>query len=252
MLYSVGGGLIGLLTVVAAVLAFNFVRAPYRQRDEARESVKRFEDAAKSKLFDVFSPSTFVGLPLNRLDDGTYRASVMGLGFGSPVIAHRGELTTVTRVTASPQIRFTRADEWETTTAIRVTPQQNPMAGPGTMDFKWDTTNPEQWVLTGLPLTMARDEVLQLPMMMLTIANGDEAGAHFERGETCSLILRLAIRTDKGSPPLSDQVITLGRSEMIEAADDPFAYTSVSRPVRTVSFKIASRSPGLPTKLNDE
>ena len=61
---------------------------------------------------------------------------------------------------------------------------------------------------------MARDQTLALPMLMVTVADGDEAGAHFERGETCTLIFRLAIRTDKGSPALPDQVIALPRSDI--------------------------------------
>ena len=216
-LRAAGGVLIGLVAAVILIFAFNLVIAPYRQRNEARKRLHDLEaEANKPKLFDVFAPTTSVGLPLNRLDDGSYRASAVGVSFGSAVIAHRDELTTVTRLTALPQIRFTQADGqgWETTNAIQVAPGQNPMAGPGAMDFTWDTSNSRQWVLAGLPFAMARDNVLPLPMMMVTVADGDEAGAHFEKGETCTLTIRLAIRTDKGSPPLPDQVIALPRSDI--------------------------------------
>ena len=37
---AVGGGLSGLATVVLAILAFHFIRAPYRQRDKARQELQ--------------------------------------------------------------------------------------------------------------------------------------------------------------------------------------------------------------------
>ena len=117
----------------------------------------------------------------------------------------------------SPVIIFTRVDGWETTDAIQVTPGINPLAGPRAKSFTWDTQNPQQWELTGLPLTMAKDELLTLPMMMLSVANGNEAGAHFEKGETCSLIMKFAIRTDKGFPPLLDQTISITRSDVMDS-----------------------------------
>ena len=36
---AVGGGLIGLITAVLVALLFNFIRAPYRQRNEARDTI---------------------------------------------------------------------------------------------------------------------------------------------------------------------------------------------------------------------
>lgn len=191
--------------------------APVRQRNEARKHVKHLEsELGKPKLFDVVCQTTSLGLPINRLDDGSYRASAASVGFSPILIAHRGELTNVTRLTASPEVRFTRADNqrWETTNAIQVTPGSNPLAGPGARDFTWDIDNPQQWVLRGLPLAMAKDELLQLPMMKLTVVDGNNAGTHFENKEICTLIVRLAVRTDKGSPPLPDQVITLTRSDI--------------------------------------
>ena len=219
--YPASGGIVGvflgLCGVFALILCWNFLRAPYKQRDEAIQRVEHLEsELEKPKLFDVVCPTTSLGLPINRLGDGSYRASVVAVGFHSILIAHRGELTNVTRVTASPEVRFTRADNqgWETTNSIQVTQGHNPLAGPHAMGFTWDISNPRQWVLNGLPLAMAKDELLQLPMMMVSVADGDEAGAHFEKMETCTLIIRLAVRTDKGTPPLPDQVIKLTRSDI--------------------------------------
>jgi len=216
----------GLLTAFLASLYL----APYRQRNEA---LKRISELETPKLFDVVCQTTSLGLPINRLDNGTYQASAAVVGFAPILFAHRGDLTNVTRLIASPEIRFTNADNlgWETTNSIQLAPLPNMMAGPQAMDFSWDTGNTLQWVLTGLPLTMAKGELLQLPMMGVSVPDGNEAGAHFEKDETCTLTIRLAIRTDKGSPALPDQVITLSRSDIRdteiwqriqrEAADEP-------------------------------
>ena len=199
---------IWMLAVLGGVFLFSLLIAPYRQRNQARRRIKELEaEFEKPKPFDVLCPTTSLGLPINRLDDGSYQASAIGIGFRSLSIVHRGELTTITRLIMSPEIRFTRADGWETTNAIQVTLGSNPLASPRTRDFTWDTQNPQQWVLTGLPLTMAKDE-------LVSVANGNEAGVHFEKGETCTLIMKFAIRTDKGFPPLPDQVITLTRSDI--------------------------------------
>jgi len=187
--------------------------APVKQRNEARQRIKEIE-SEKPKMLDILCPTTSIGLPINRLDDGSYQASSIGVGFAPLSIVHRGELATITRLTMSPEIRFTRADRWETTNAIQVTLGINPLAGPRTQDFAWDTKKPAQWVLMGLPLTLAKDELLTLPMMVLSISNGNEAGAHFEKGETCTLIMKFAIHTDKGFPPLPDQTISLTRSDI--------------------------------------
>jgi len=212
---SVIGGLGGLLVAVILILTWNLFRAPYKQRNEAWQRIKELEaEFKKPKLFDVLCSTTSLGLPINRLGDGNYRASALMIGFKPILIVHRGELTTITRLIMSPEIRFTRADGWETTNAIQVTLGNNPLASPRARDFTWDTQNPQQWVLIGLPLTMAKDELLTLPIMMLSVTNGNEAGAHFEKGETCTLIMKFAIRTDKGYPPLPDQTISLTRSDI--------------------------------------
>jgi len=210
------GAFLGLGGAYILILLWNLHRAPYRQRDEALRRVDQLESELEGpKLFDVLCPTFTLGLPINRLDDGSYRASPIGLGFHSILVAHRGELTNVTRLTASPVIRFTRADNrgWESTNAIQVAPAHNPLAGPHAMDFTWDTSNPQQWMLTGLPLTMAKDELLQLPMMMVSVTDADEAGTRFDSGDICTVIVRLAVRTDKGAPSLPDQVVTLTRSD---------------------------------------
>lgn len=192
--------------------------APVKQRNEARQRIKELEaEFEEPKLFDVLCSTTSLGLPINRLGDGSYRASPFMIGFKPIMIVHRGELTTITRLIMSPEIRFTRADGWETTNAIQVTLGSNPLAGPRARDFTWDTQNPQQWVLAGLPLTMAKDELLTLPMMMLSVTNGNEAGTHFEKGETCTLIMKFAIRTDRGYPPLPDQTISLTRSDIMNS-----------------------------------
>ena len=215
---EVVAGVIGALAGFGFILMASLAITPFRQRNEARQKLNDLEaEPRQTKLFDVFSPTTFVGLPLNRLDDGSFRASDMGVGFRSPILAYRGEdPINAIRLTASVRVWFANPDgqSWETTEAIKVAPAQNLMAGPAAMDFKWDISDPIQWVLTGLPLTMARDEVLQLPMLMITVADGDEVGKHFEQGETCSLVFKLAIRTDKGAPPISDQVISLERNDI--------------------------------------
>lgn len=206
---------IWMLAVLGGVFLFSLLIAPHRQRNQAWHRIEELETKiGKPRLFEVLCPTTSLGLPINRLDDGNYRAGSLKLGFRQISIIHLGELTTITRFIMSPVIIFTRADGWETTDAIQVTPGRNALAGPRTQGFTWDTQNPQQWELTGLPLTMAKDELQPLPMMMLSVTKGNEAGAHFEKGETCSLIMRFAIRTDKGNPPLPDQTISLTRSDI--------------------------------------
>ena len=101
------------------------------------------------------------------------------------------------------------------------------------MDFSWDTRNPHQWVLNGLPLAMAKDELLQLPRMMLSVSDANEAGAHFAREETCALRIRLAVRTDKGNPPLPDQVITLTRSDIKDYVGELGIQPGMGPPAQT-------------------
>ncbi len=63
-------------------------------------------------------------------------------------------------------------------------------------------------------MTMGKDEILPLPMMLVKVVDADKAGAHFERGDTCTIVVKLAMRTDKGSPQLLDQVVSLTRSDI--------------------------------------
>ena len=86
------------------------------------------------------------------------------------------------------------------------------MAGPYTMGFTWDTKDPVLWDLKGLPLVMSQDESLTLPMMTLSVVDAQESGRLFESGEKCTLVIRLAIRTDSGNPSLPDQAITITKS----------------------------------------
>jgi hypothetical protein len=209
----------GLVVVVFGMLCAWMVEtasAPIKQRNEARKRIEELEaEFEKPKLFDVLCPITSLGLPINQLSDGSYRASSLQIGFKPLSMVHRGELTTINRLTMSPEIRFTQAEKgWETTNAIQVAPGSNPLASPRTMDFTWDISNPRLWELQGLPLTMAKDELLQLPIMAISVADGNEAGAHFKKKETCTLIIKLAVRTDKGSPPLPDQVIKVTMSDI--------------------------------------
>lgn len=214
---AVVGGLIGLLAAIAVVFVFNWwFWAPRKQRNEARERVLELESEKNiPSLFEVFRRTSFLGLAINRLDDGTYRAAPVSVGVPAPMIAHRGELTSVTDFFASLEIRFTHPDghRSETTNAIRVEPMMSPRAGPGQLDFTWDTSDPRRWKLNGLPHVLARDQALPLPMLSIVVTDGDEAGSHFDQGETCALTIRFAIRTDKGSPPLPDQVIDLIKND---------------------------------------
>lgn len=208
---------IGALLLIALTYAWFWWKAPLRQRDEARRRVGELElELREHKLFDVVCPTTFLGLPINRLADGTYRGSVIGLGISPILVAHRGDLTIVTRLTARPEVRFIDPDNagWHTSGAIMLGSQPNPFASPGAMDFAWDTTNPGQWVLMGLPLSMGKDEILSLPFIMVTVANANEVGTHFASGGKCKLVIPLAIRTDKGSPTLPDQSIELTISDI--------------------------------------
>ena len=214
---GVSGGSLGLVGAYLLILFWNFLRAPYKRLGEANQHIAHLEsELEKPKLFDVVCPNQSVSLPLNRLDDGSYRAPQAWAGFQGVIITNRGELTTVTSLTASPRIRFSRADNqgWETTNAIRVTPETDPLADAYAMAFTWDTSNPQLWELGGLPLVMAKDERLQLPRMMFYVTDAKEAGVHFENNETCTLIISLAIRTDRGNPALPDQIIELTRKNI--------------------------------------
>ena len=220
---TIGGGvgvIVGFILVFIMIFARNLILAPYRQRNEARIRVVELEDELKKpKLFDVEWRTTSLGLPLNHREDGTWIASSAQLGPSPITITCRGDLVTVTRVTAAPEVRFIYEDGtgWMSTNAITVTPQRPlpaSMRAPGATDFNWDVTNPSQWVLTGLPLPMAKDELLELPGMVLSISDATLAGTHFEKGGKCTLTVRLAIRTDKGSPVIPDLSIELKASDI--------------------------------------
>lgn len=115
-----------------------------------------------------------------------------------------------------PEIRFIRGDGqgWQTTNAIRLTSGSNFRVNLNARDFSWNTDNPQQWILAGLPLTMGKDELLPLPMMMLSVSNSNEAGILFEKSGECLLIMKFVIRTDRGSPSLPDQIISLERKDI--------------------------------------
>ncbi len=99
-------------------------------------------------------------------------------------------------------------------------------------DFEWDVTDPYQWVLSGpgLPLSMGKDEVLQLPTILLRVKDANDAGARFAQSERCLLVIRLAIRTGKGSPSLPDQSVALTQSDAGSGANI-FAATQTFRTV---------------------
>lgn len=189
---------------------------PYHQRNEARLRIKELEaKLRKSNLFDVSCPTTSLGLPVNKLGDGKYVASVMSLGFKPISIIHRGELTTITRLSMTPRITFIREDNkgWEINDSIQLKSGSNPLASPRATSFSWDTSNPQVWELVGLPLTLAEDESLTLPMIMISVKDGNDFGSRLDNGETCVLKMSFAIRTDKGYPLVSDQQIFLTRSD---------------------------------------
>ena len=222
---------VGLITFGVFVLGFFLIygliflwhllfRAPYKQRNEARERVAELEkELKKPKPFDVECRTTTIGLPINLQKDGTWKASAAGISPSGIFIIHRGDIITVTRVTASPEVIFTYMDGsgWETTSAITVTPQRPlpALLSPhGAGDFEWDVTNPLQWVLTGLPLTMGKDQYLPLPGVQISVKDANLVGAHFTKFDWCKVVIRLTIRTDKGSPYIPDLFIELTSSDI--------------------------------------
>lgn len=219
---TIGGGIgvvLGFAIVFGLILGWNLFRAPYRQRNEARARVVELEDELKKpKLFDVECRTTTIGLPLNLQKDGTWKASAVGISPSPINIIHRGDLITITRVTMSPQVLFNYMDGgWETTNAITVTPQRPLPAilGPyGAGDFEWDVSNPLQWVLMGLPLTMSKDQRLPLPAMKISVQDANLVGEHFTKLDWCRVVIRLTIRTDKGSPYIPDLFIELTSSDI--------------------------------------
>ena len=191
---------------------------PYKQRNEARQRIHELEQAnIRPNLFNVLCPTTSFGIPINKLQDGSFRASPSYLGFKPLSLVHHGELTTVTRFTMSPMITFVKQGKgWESTDAIQVLPMQNPLASPRAKDFSWDIQNQQLWVLTGLPLVMGKDEIQILPMIGLAVGDANKAGSQFENWDSCVLTMKFAIRTDKGNPLLANQQITLTKSDIKE------------------------------------
>jgi len=121
-----------------------------------------------------------------------------------------------------PEIWFTIVEgkRWQTTKAIQLSPYINPYAGPREQEFAWDNQNTQLWELKGLPLTMKKDEILKLPIIMVSVVNGNEAGTHFDKGEECNLVIKLSMRTDQGSPQLSDQSISLTKSDIKDSLEN--------------------------------
>lgn len=219
--YPTIGGIVGVLIGLGGIFLllhlWNLLRAPYRQRDEAIQKVVDLE--AKSvieQIFEVNWGTTFLSLPLNKLDDGTFRASGLAVS-GRPItIVHRGERVAINRVIVAPQVRFETADGkgWYATDAIRIAPQTNPMASPHVRSFTWDIGNPKLWDLSGLPIVMGKNEPLPLPMFSLMIADEQEAGQLLDSGDQGKLVVQISIRTDQGNPRLPDQVVSLTRSDI--------------------------------------
>jgi hypothetical protein len=215
LLTGLAAFIIGALLLLLLTYMVCWCIAPSRQRDEARGRVRKLEaELHVPTLFDVVCPTISLGLPINRLKDGTWQASSAAIGIGAIQIVHRGDLTNVTRVTAIPEIRFTRADNkgWTSNfgwVTLKPVPMFNP---PDTLDFQWDVTNPNQWVLNGLPLTMGKEELLQLQPMMLTVVDANAVGARFAELDTCKLMIAIVMRTDKGSTSLPVQTIDLTMS----------------------------------------
>ncbi|MFC1962278.1 hypothetical protein ACFLWN_04490 [Chloroflexota bacterium] len=118
----------------------------------------------------------------------------------------------------APVVLFNYMDGgWETTDAIKVTPRQPlpPILSPhGAGDFNWDVTDPSRWKLTGLPLTMGKDQHLPLPPITINVQDANLVGGHFAKFDWCKVVISLNIRTDKGSPYLPDLFIELTLSDM--------------------------------------
>jgi len=197
------------------IVPYRLANKKQQELNVAKQKIQELEtEFQKPKLFEVVCPTISLGLPINRLDDGSYRASAVSIGINPIMILHRGDLTTITHFIMSPVIMFTRTDGWETTDAIQVTSGPNFMTTLLTQGFAWDTHNPQQWVLNGLPLIMAKDEKLTLPTIIVSVSNGNEVGVHFEKKEICTLLMRFSIRTDKGVPPIPDHQILLTMNDI--------------------------------------
>ena len=173
------------------------------------------KQADRINLFEIICPTTSLGLPINKLNDGSFQASSVGIGFKQLSILHRGNLATINRFTMSPRVLFVQMNRsWETTTTITLLPTNNPLASSRARSVSWDNTDPNQWLLKGLPITLAKDESLLLPMMMLSIKEGNEVGNRLDKGETCILKMSFGIFSDKGTPILPERQISLTRSDI--------------------------------------
>lgn len=194
-------------------------RAPVKQRNEARQKIKELEgELKKPKLFDVECRTATKMLPIKLKEDGTWEAYANNFSPAPINIIHRGDLITVTSVTMALVVLFNHMDGGlETTDAITVTPQRRLpafLSAPGTLEFEWDISNPLQWTLKGLPLTMRKDEYLPLPAMNVNIQDVNLVGEHFTQLDWCRIVISLRIRTDKGSPHIPDLFIELTSSDI--------------------------------------
>ena len=211
---------IWMLAVLGGVFLFSLLIAPHRQRNQARQRIKELEaEFEKPKPFDVECRTTTMSLPINLQKDGTWKASAVGISPSQIFIIHRGDLINVTSVTVAPVVLFNYMDGtgWEKTDAITVTPQRPLpaiLSPHGAGDFKWDVTNPLQWKLMGLPLTMGKDQPLPLPAMKITVQDANLVGTHFAKFDWCRVVIPLTIRTDKGSPYIPDLFIELTSSDI--------------------------------------
>ncbi len=221
-------GVLSLLTVVRIVLApYWIAREETARRDAVEDELNtaigdlEAQLGQKSKIFEVHHRTTSMVFNLNKGPDGAYVSSDAGMGINLPVLLHLDDLTTVTRVTAILQVVFTASDghSWQTSKAIQFTPWLGPWAGPAERALTWDTSDPLVWALRGLPMVVGKDERISLPSVMMTVVDADVVGSLSDKGDTCVLMVKLAMRTDKGNPRLATQTIPLTR---IKLEDQPW------------------------------
>ncbi len=117
-LYGFVGGFCGLCLLGIGTLVCNIFRAPYKQRNEARIRVLELEKQLEQpKQFEIVCPTTSYGLPINKLPEGRYNASVVGVSPAPIRIIPTSELTTINRLTISPKVILSKEGKgWETTT----------------------------------------------------------------------------------------------------------------------------------------
>ena len=82
------------------------------------------------------------------------------------------------------------------------------------LDCHLMVSNPLQWILKGLPLTMGKDQYLPLPAMNISVQDANLVGEHFTKLDWCRVVIRLMIYTDKGSPHIPDLFIELTSSDI--------------------------------------